>query len=442
MVNANVVLDGNRHANINVGGCGTCYEGRIQVAGSGPGPSGVVVKNSVIGPGGDADGIQSNADGLQVIGNEFVGIRQVSQVHTDSIQLYGAKNTVIRGNYFHDFDVALMAPDGGQNEQVTDNVIISAGGYRPAVQMGGHRGSVFAHNVTKNIDVYMDAKTGEPSGQNNVVRDNVAIAGTVESPTSKCNPCTVTHNLFTSGSSSRGANAVVGTPLFAGGTSPTVWAGYALATGSLGKGSASDGGDRGIRLDALGGPPAPVPPTPPAPPAPADSPSPARAVEGLVAAYGFNETAGTRAADSSGGGHHARLRGARHTRTARAGMALAFNGRASLTIPRSATRRLRSFTLEAWTRPTTARRHRVLNAPGQVAPKLRSRRWSHLAVTYTDSRVRVYVNGKLVSSRRARSRLGMISLGGRGFKGQIDDVRIYRRALAGAALRADMRSPI
>ena len=47
------------------------------------------------------------------------------------------------------------------------------GGYRPAVQLGGHRNSVFAHNVTKNIDVFVDAKSGEPAGQNNIARDNV-----------------------------------------------------------------------------------------------------------------------------------------------------------------------------------------------------------------------------------------------------------------------------
>ena len=206
-----------------------------------------------------------------------------------------------------------------------------------------------------------------------------------------------------------------------------------LATGSLGKGTASDGADRGIRADAVSGPPAPAPP--------ADPPAPARTVEGLVAAYGFNETSGTRATDSSGGGHHARLRGARRTRTAHSGMALSFNGRASLSIPRSATRGLRSFTLEAWTRPSTSARRRVLNAPGQAAPKLRSRRWSHLAVTYNGSRVRVYVNGKLVSSRRAKSRLGTLALG-RGFKGRLDDVRIYRRALSGADLGADMSSSL
>src|SRR4051794_35150617 len=59
MANANVVLDGNRHPGINV--CSNCYEGRIQVAGSGSQPSGVTISNSVLGPGGDADGIQIGA---------------------------------------------------------------------------------------------------------------------------------------------------------------------------------------------------------------------------------------------------------------------------------------------------------------------------------------------------------------------------------------------
>ena len=50
--NANIVLDGNRHPNINVGGCGTCYEGRIQVLSTGgSNPSGVTIKNSVLRPG-------------------------------------------------------------------------------------------------------------------------------------------------------------------------------------------------------------------------------------------------------------------------------------------------------------------------------------------------------------------------------------------------------
>ena len=115
MVNANIVLDGNRHRE---------HQRRrlrrlaTRAGSRSPGGPGRVrrgtIKNSVIGPGGDADGMQISANGVQVLGNEFVGIKQISEVHTDSLQLYGATNTVIRGNYFHDFDVAIMAPDGGE----------------------------------------------------------------------------------------------------------------------------------------------------------------------------------------------------------------------------------------------------------------------------------------------------------------------------------------
>ena len=136
MVGANILFDRNTHANINV--CGNCYEGRLQISGRGSGASGITVRNSTFGPGGDADGMQIGANGVQVLDNEFTGIKQVSAVHTDSLQLYGATNTVIRGNYFHDFSVAIMAPDGGTNEVIADNVFIG-GDYRPAVQLGSHR---------------------------------------------------------------------------------------------------------------------------------------------------------------------------------------------------------------------------------------------------------------------------------------------------------------
>ena len=81
---------------------------------------------------------------------------------------------------------------------------------------------VFAHNVTKNIDVYMDAKTGEPSGTNNVARDNVVVerrdqrAGARSAPTARTR-----HNLFSRAADSRRApNATVGTPVFVGGGQP------------------------------------------------------------------------------------------------------------------------------------------------------------------------------------------------------------------------------
>jgi hypothetical protein len=126
-------------------------------------------------------------------------------------------------------------------------------------------------------------------------------------------------------------------------------------------------------------------------------------------------------------------------------MALAFSGRSTVLIPRSATSGLsKTFTLEAWAR-STARRdtwREVFGATGHSSSSLRKRRWSHVAVTYGASRLRVYVNGRLASSRRTKSPLksGAIVIG-RSFKGQIDDLRVYRRPLSRAELRADMANP-
>jgi hypothetical protein len=608
--NSNIVFDHNTHAGIDV--CSTCYEGRLQIAGQAPGPSGVTIENSTFGPGGDADGIQIGANGVQVLDNEFVGIHQISAVHTDSLQLYGQRNTVIRGNYFHDFDTAIMAPDGGSNEQITDNVFINTSSYRPAIQMGGFSNSLFAHNVIKGLDAFMDAKSGNPPGTNNVLRDNVVVSGTLNAPETKCSNCTISYNLFTSSPS--GTNAITGTPVFAGGSNPSSYAGYALAAGSPGKANASDGTDRGIRTDAdpvptptptptstptrtptptptaiptptstaapgdaratavwaapsnatAGVPvvldgrastgdgalsctwsfedqtglivwetasgcrvtktfansdtkyvrlsvrdadgdtdsnrqsftvkpkstptptPTPIVPVPlpvptPSPPTLLDAPGPVAQVasttrRGPVAAYGFNEKAGKVAADASGEAHDATLRGARHTTVAKAGRALAFDGRRSLVrVPAPAADGLRSgMTLEAWVRPATKastwqtvlqRGHGdavafalfASDARGRSAARagtvklhgapLPRRRWTHLALTYDGAVLRVYSNGRLVRSGAAPAPVesGALTIGGgdagRFFKGQIDDVRVYRRPLSAQEIQSDLRSP-
>ena len=131
----------------------------------------MTIKNSVLGPGGDADGIQNDADGVQILEQRVHRDPADRPVHTDSLQLYGARNTVIRGNYFHNFDVAIMAPDGGSNEQITDNVFIGTASYRPAIQLGGHRNTVFAHNVSQEHRRLHGRQDRQPAGGNNVVRD-------------------------------------------------------------------------------------------------------------------------------------------------------------------------------------------------------------------------------------------------------------------------------
>ena len=102
MNNANIVFDHNiarEHSTC----AAVAMRGGWRSSG-GSKPTGVTIKNSTFGPGGDADGIQIGAPGVQVLNNEFTGIKQISAVHTDSLQLYGSSETVIKGNYFHDFD--------------------------------------------------------------------------------------------------------------------------------------------------------------------------------------------------------------------------------------------------------------------------------------------------------------------------------------------------
>jgi hypothetical protein len=247
MTNANIVFDKDTFDGISA--CSNCYEGRLTVRGTGSTasqPMGFSVTNSHFGNGGESDGVQiiGKATGVKIgPGNEFSGIKQGSYSrHVDSLQLYGSSQTQIVGNYFHDDDTIIMAPDGGDREAVNNNVMIGSG-YRPAVQFGHHDGSTFIHNTTKNIDINTYVNSGDSSPNRNMVtRDNVIVSGTLNS--SGCQSCTVSYNLFSSGSS--GTNAITGTPVFVGGTAPTTYAGWALKSGSPGKANASDGKDRGI----------------------------------------------------------------------------------------------------------------------------------------------------------------------------------------------------
>ena len=93
--------------------------------------------------------------------------------------------------------------------------------------------------------------------------------------------------------------------------------------------------------------------------------------------------------------------------------------------------------------------HAAEGAPDRPEPRrCRCGQWTHLAATYGASRLRLYVNGTEVSSapsggriRRSGAplRIGGTSVGGDWFKGVIDEVRIYRRALSPKEILRDMR---
>jgi len=219
------------------------------------------------------------------------------------------------------------------------------------------------------------------------------------------------------------------------------------------------------------------------PPAP-----PAQAVGGLVAAYAFDEGAGTTVADSSGNGNTGTLSGATWT-SGRYNGGLSFNGSSSrVNVPDSPSLDLTTaMTLEAWVKPTTVTskwrdviyKGNVLGTPHDnyllMATSIRTAKpvggalisgvhqeatgtaaiaantFTHLATTYDGSTVRLFVNGTQVASKAATGsiatsndqlQIGGDSIFGQYFAGTIDEVRIYNTALTQAQIQADMNSPI
>ena len=204
---------------------------------------------------------------------------------------------------------------------------------------------------------------------------------------------------------------------------------------------------------------------------------------GMVAAYGFEETAGTAATDRSGKGNAGTLNGPTRSTTGKFGSALTFDGVNDwVTVADSASLDLTNqMTLEAWVNPTNASGWRTVlmkeqagnlvygmysntdtNRPsahaftntevdtrGTAAVALNA--WTHLAATYDGSTLKLYVNGTQVSVKNLSGNMvastGALRIGGNGiwsewFQGKIDEVRVYRRALSASEVQADMNRPV
>jgi hypothetical protein len=204
---------------------------------------------------------------------------------------------------------------------------------------------------------------------------------------------------------------------------------------------------------------------------------------GLVAAYSFNEASGASVQDASGRGNTGTISGAARTNAGRYGRALAFDGVNDwVTVADAASLDLTSaLTLEAWLYPTTLSAWRTVvlkeqpgslvyglyanddqnrpNATVYLGSELDTRgtsrlplnTWTHLAATWDGTTLRLYVNGTQVSSRALAGTLptsaGPLRFGGNAvwgewYRGRLDEIRVYNRALTAAEIQADMSRAI
>lgn len=215
-----------------------------------------------------------------------------------------------------------------------------------------------------------------------------------------------------------------------------------------------------------------VPPLPPA---------------GPIADWALDEGSGTVGHDDSGNAHNGTLEGGLEWVEGKFGKDLKFNGTTGcVKVPDSNALDLgKEFTLSAWAKPEGTDNSDPIffkedeyafaytlyvglasghgyEPEGSIAPHLYedktvegtktvpSGTWTNMALTYDGKTERLYVNGVLVDSETSGNPInsaGPLLIGcaknwGDGFMGQIDNARIYSRALSAAELKADETAPI
>ena len=218
--------------------------------------------------------------------------------------------------------------------------------------------------------------------------------------------------------------------------------------------------------------------------APAPAPA-ATSVNGLVAAYSFDDFGGVMTADASGNGNHGIISEATRTASGYFGNALKFDGVNDwVSVSDSASLDLTSgLTIEAMVNPTTVmsswRTVLTKEQPGDEVytllannasnkpvmgqwikggittldgvSSLAPNTWWHLAATYDGQFQRLYVNGVKVSERAQTGLIttssGVMHIGGNSiwgeyFQGIIDEVRVYNRALSSTEVGADYKTAV
>ncbi len=206
--------------------------------------------------------------------------------------------------------------------------------------------------------------------------------------------------------------------------------------------------------------------------------------DGLVAYWAFDEESGTTASDSSGNGHDGTLMGDPQWTDGYFGGGLEFDQAGDeVNVPFHEDLNQETFTITAWANvePGSGGHRAVISGrdeppvsgyiiyaePGNkwqfwtgvgnrwapiTGPAINLGEWDHVAGTYADGKQKFYVNGELVGEVDAQPTLNtkqefLIGAGANEranheylFKGIIDEVRVYDRALSEAEVASVMES--
>jgi hypothetical protein len=194
----------------------------------------------------------------------------------------------------------------------------------------------------------------------------------------------------------------------------------------------------------------------------------------LRVAYGFNESSGTQARDSSANANNATVTSGSWV-IGRIGNGLALNGTSTRARAASNVALTGPFTIEAWVlNPANGAYETILTVGSTRDLYLRSGvltfytgqqdlafgaalptgTWAHVALTYDSGVLRAYVNGVQQGPDRAATLANVtaalqvgawIPSGNQNsdyFSGTLDEVRVYGRALSPAEIQTDMVTPI
>lgn len=212
-------------------------------------PSGIVIRNSIF----DAtygDGIQGfdSCKGITIgPGNVFKNIVQDGLTHFDGIQFYcNGSGNIIEGNWFSNL-VSCCALTHHSNVPTgtifRDNILNNIASYQVGL---GSAGFIYDHNTARNVsDLALRAFGGNITARSNIFVGTMGYRvdndGTFAT--------TITYSLCDGTDCPAGANQIIATPVFVGGSNPdlfTTFAEWRLAIGSPGKNAGHDGNDIGI----------------------------------------------------------------------------------------------------------------------------------------------------------------------------------------------------